>query len=118
MSTQHENEANEKIEVIKAKEDYERNKKLQEEKDKLYPLRLETDAIKFNPNENQITVYKRDLEKLKKEQTAIENEKLRNSIVKKQNDDMLRDLAEVKANQAKQLSAEQLEQIQKDLNAN
>ena len=117
-STQHEKEANEKIEVIKAKEEYERKKKLNEEKDKLYMLRLETDNLKYNPNELQTAIYKRDLEKLKTEQTAVENERLRNSIVKEQNDKMLREMAEVKANQAKQLTAQQLEQIQLDLNAN
>jgi hypothetical protein len=63
-------------------------------------------------------MFKRDLEKLKAEQTAVENEKLRNSIVKQQNDEMLYDLAKVKANQAKQLIADQLSQIQLDLNAN
>jgi hypothetical protein len=91
--------------VILAKENYERHKKLREEKDKVYQLKLEADELQYNPNELQIAVFRRELEKVNKEQAAIEHEKLRNPRSRKQINDMLRDLAEDRANQAKQLTA-------------
>jgi hypothetical protein len=63
-------------------------------------------------------VFKRELEKVNKYQAAIEHEKLRNSIFRKQTDDMIRDLTENRANQAQQLSAQQLDQIRTDINTN
>jgi hypothetical protein len=116
-STQHEKESNEKIEVIKAKEEYERQKHLQEERDKLYQLKLETDTIKYNPNELQIAVFRSELEKVNKEQAAIEHEKLRNSMIRKANDDLLRDIVNSRKNAAKILSSQELEQMQQDINA-
>jgi hypothetical protein len=118
MTAEHNKEANEKIQMILAKEDYERHKKLREEKDKVAQLKLKADALHYNPVELQIAWFKRELEKVNIEQSAIEHEKLRNSMIRKANDDMLRDLVNTRANAAKTLSSQQLEQMQQDIDAN
>jgi hypothetical protein len=63
-------------------------------------------------------VFRRELEKVNKEQAAMEHEKTRNAMIRKQTDDILGELAEVRTNRVKKLTAPQLEQIQADINAN
>jgi hypothetical protein len=98
--------------MISAKEDYERHKKLPEEQKKIKILKRETDLIKDNPNKLQIKVVNMELGKVAKEQTTIEPEKLCYSMIRKVDDDMLLNLADTKANEAKMLTIKQLEQIQ------
>jgi hypothetical protein len=63
-------------------------------------------------------VLKREMDKSNKEQAAVEHEKLRNSMIRKANDDLLRDLVDSRANAEKTLSGDELNQIQADIDAN
>jgi hypothetical protein len=87
-------ESQAKIDLILAKEDYERHIKLCEERNKLELTKLEADLIKYNPNELQIAVFNRELKKINEYQNALEHEKLRYSMIYKANDEKLHDILE------------------------
>ena len=73
--------------------------------------------IKYNPNELQIAVFNRDFEKITRYRNALEHEKLRYSMIRKANDEMLNDMLQTRTNEAKTLTADQLNQINQDIDA-
>jgi hypothetical protein len=74
--------------------------------------------IKYNPNELQKAVLKRELKKINEERRALEHETLRYSMKGKANDEILHDLLETKVNETKYLTTDQINHIQANFNAN
>jgi hypothetical protein len=62
--------------------------------------------IKYNPNELLIGVFKRVLKNINDMQAALEHEKFRYSMIRKENDEVLHDLLETKVNETKYLTDE------------
>jgi hypothetical protein len=58
-----------------------------------------------------------EFEKIARYRNALEHEKLRCSIIRKENDDMLHELLETRTNASKILTADQLNQIQMDIDS-
>jgi hypothetical protein len=94
-------ESKAKIDLILAKEDLERHKKLREERNKLELVKQEAHLIKYNPNELQIAVFNCEFKNVAEYRNALEHEKLRYSMIRKANDDMLHELLETKTNASK-----------------
>jgi hypothetical protein len=59
--------------------------------------------IQYNPNELQIRLFNIEMNKIAKDQAAIEHEKLRYSMIDKANDDILHIIIETRSNAAKLL---------------
>jgi hypothetical protein len=51
------------------------------------------------------------------ENAALEHEKMSNSMIRKANDEVLHDLLEVRTNKARELTAQQLGQIENDIDS-
>jgi hypothetical protein len=73
--------------------------------------------IKYDPNELQIAVFNREYKKNTEYRNALEHEKLRYSMIRKTNDEMLHDLLETKTNIAKTITIDHLNQIQVDIDS-
>jgi hypothetical protein len=84
-----------------AQTQYELNKKLYEEKEKLEELTRETWKLKIYADENQLKTFNDEMEKVAKEQAKLEQEKLHWSLVRKANDDLLQTTYETRINEAK-----------------
>ena len=108
-------ESDAKIEFIREKENYERHKKLKEEREKIELLRRETELIKYNPDQEQIELFKSDMKTIDDERAALEHEKMRSSMIRKANNKLLNELLATKTNMAKSLTTDQLNQIQQDI---
>jgi hypothetical protein len=57
--------------------------------------------IKYNPNELQIMLFDKEMNKISKKQASIEHEKLRCSLIHKANDDLFHNLLDTRPNAAK-----------------
>jgi hypothetical protein len=106
-----------KIENIIAKEDLERHKKLREEREKLELTRAEIDMLNYRPNELQMEIFGTDMKGINVNKAALEHEKMRSAMIRKADDQVIQDLLEVRTNQARSLTGDQLNQIQQDIDS-
>jgi hypothetical protein len=117
LESEQELESCAKIHLILAKEDYEGHKKLREERNKLELTKLDADLIKDNPNELQIAVFNREFKKVTEYRNALEHEKMRYSMIRKANDEMLHDMLQTRTKEVRTLTTDQLNQIQQDIDS-
>jgi hypothetical protein len=71
--------------------------------------------LKYNPNELQMQIFKREMNKIANDQAALEHEKLRYSLISKANDEVLHILLDTRSKAAKLLSTQQIEYMQTDI---
>jgi hypothetical protein len=117
MEREHELTSRAKIEDIIEKENYERHKKLREEREKLELTKLEIDVLKYRPNELQMELFRRDMKGINANKAALEHEKMRYSMIRKTEDEVLHDMLEVRTNEARRLTTDQINQLQQDMDA-
>jgi phage host-nuclease inhibitor protein Gam len=73
--------------------------------------------LKYNPNELQMILFNREMNKMAKETAMLEHEKYRYSLIRKANDEVLQRVYNTRSSAAKILNSDQLVEMQNDINA-
>jgi hypothetical protein len=100
-----------------AQTEYEMNKKLYEEREKNEELKRETERFKFHSTEAQTIKFNAEMEKVATEKSKLDQEKLRASLVRKANDDLLQATYETRINEAKISPPEKIEEWENEIKA-